>query len=422
MDEKEKEESKKDKIRQILKAGTKSAAETLLKEAGAEVETREDDKNEFLLLKVAIENPRENSINKNKIEETFTLPYGTQAEKIEGLSKSISEFIKKTKDSKQKKEFPSQEEFDEVTKKSAMLEFWTLGKEEIFRALFKKEKSKKLNEKLDKKINEKIIRLKKNEAESFPNWDFYRYIGEEAFLGTEMPDKIRLPKSLVGIGRGAFKGCSIKEIWIPDTTQTIGEDAFRDCGELKKISLPGKVKIGESAFKNCRIREAESENFYVKKGVAYSGNKALYITDRKSRKITIESGIEKIVERAFMDGEIKKVILPNGLREIGRDAFKNCGRLQKIDFPERMTSIGANAFSNCQSLKKVKLPSGLLVLGVGAFRGCKKLCHVEAEEGPELVAREAFMDCPELKSIKLDKAEEIDERAFDKKTETGRNP
>ena len=54
MEDDEKEESKREKIRQILKAGTKAAAKVALEGTGAEVEAEDDDECGVLLLDVSV--------------------------------------------------------------------------------------------------------------------------------------------------------------------------------------------------------------------------------------------------------------------------------------------------------------------------------------------------------------------------------
>ena len=383
MEDDEKEESKREKIKQILKAGTKAAAKVALEEAGAEVEAEDDDECGALLLDVSV--GFSTGGTEGKATESFTVPYGTDAEKFRDFAELVGKFMGGER---------SQEGFDELTKESCMAEFWTFGRNELFRAMETKGRSGR------------------NFPESIPNWNSYRHIAKFTFATSETADRLALPENLAGIGRGAFMGCRMKEVRIPDTVLSIGADAFRGCARLRKVDIPARAKIGSDAFRGCRIRSAEAENLSIRDGVAYGGRTALYMADRKARNISIAAGTEKIAAGAFKEEDIKSVILPDGLREIGRNAFRGCARLRKVAFPDRMTSIGTTAFTDCRSIKRVRLPSRLLVLGAGAFRGCRGLRRVEADEGPEIVSRGAFKDCPRLRDVRLDKAGKVDEDAF----------
>ena len=77
-----------------------------------------------------------------------------------------------------------------------------------------------------------------------------RYKGDEA--------KVTIPSHIDGnpvasIGEGAFKGCELEEVVIPETITEIGWFAFADCQELQRITIPESVKkIGYGAFDNRR--------------------------------------------------------------------------------------------------------------------------------------------------------------------------
>ena len=67
---------------------------------------------------------------------------------------------------------------------------------------------------------------------------------------------------------------------------------------------------------------------------------------------------------------IKKVVLPDGCKYIGKRAFKDCVSLETVIIPEGVREIGDEAFSGCRSLKRVILPKSLMILGKWAFRDC----------------------------------------------------
>lgn len=70
---------------------------------------------------------------------------------------------------------------------------------------------------------------------------------------------------------------------------------------------------------------------------------------------------------------IKEVILPNSIVEIGDSAFSDCYRLEKINIPIGVTVIGSCVFSFCDSLSEVYLPYTLRTLGIDVFFGCSNL-------------------------------------------------
>lgn len=82
--------------------------------------------------------------------------------------------------------------------------------------------------------------------------------------------------------------------------------------------------------------------------------------------ITIENP-EIILQSANL-GMFRKVILPEGLKEIPPRAFSGASKLEEIDIPDSVSSIGNGAFGSVH-LKKLELPAGLDKIGYGAFKG-----------------------------------------------------
>jgi hypothetical protein len=61
-----------------------------------------------------------------------------------------------------------------------------------------------------------------------------------------------IPASVTAIGRGAFNGCSLTSVSMPDTVTKIGEGAFYDCINLLSVTIPNSVtEIGDWAFGGC---------------------------------------------------------------------------------------------------------------------------------------------------------------------------
>ena len=94
---------------------------------------------------------------------------------------------------------------------------------------------------------------------------------------------------VTSIGSGAFMGCSLWNITIPDSVTTIDGRAFRECTNLKSITLyAGLTSIGEYAFSGCTA--LKSITFYgtsaqwraIKKGVNWNyptGDYIVYCDD-----------------------------------------------------------------------------------------------------------------------------------------------
>ncbi len=74
---------------------------------------------------------------------------------------------------------------------------------------------------------------------------------------------------------------------------------------------------------------------------------------------------------------IRSVIIPEGIRSIGENAFRDCALLERLELPSSVRQIGAGAFAGCEKLKDLTLPEQA-VIGDRAFAGCRSL---PAEQG-----------------------------------------
>ena len=76
------------------------------------------------------------------------------------------------------------------------------------------------------------------------------YVGVSAFAGCNKIKDIVLPNGTDSIGDDAFKACSsIKGVIIPNSVTSIGRNAFRECSGLTSITIPNSVNsIGGGAF------------------------------------------------------------------------------------------------------------------------------------------------------------------------------
>ena len=67
---------------------------------------------------------------------------------------------------------------------------------------------------------------------------------------------------------------------------------------------------------------------------------------------------------------IKKVIIEDGLDNIGNYVFHDCVNLESVSLPDSIRTIGAGAFKGCKKLTEITLPAGLLRTEEGAFDDC----------------------------------------------------
>lgn len=89
--------------------------------------------------------------------------------------------------------------------------------------------------------------------------------------------------------------------------------------------------------------------------------------------IVIPDTTEKIESDAFAWSHILDLVFPATIKEIPFSVCCGCGELKTVVLPEGITRIGAFAFDNCRSLMEINLPSTLTSIGYRAFEGCELL-------------------------------------------------
>lgn len=77
--------------------------------------------------------------------------------------------------------------------------------------------------------------------------------------------------------------------------------------------------------------------------------------------------VTEIAQEAFMESEVVKVGLPEGVQSIGDYAFYKCQSLEFIGLPDGLEVIGEWSFGECHSLTEVNFPESLISIGELAF-------------------------------------------------------
>lgn len=119
--------------------------------------------------------------------------------------------------------------------------------------------------------------------------------------------------------------------------------------------------------------------------------------------VVIEQGISNIGNYAFYNyfDNLKTVMLPNSVVNIGKSAFCGCKSLETIALPDSITNIGMDAFLGCRSLETITLPNGVTSIENGTFQGCSNLKTIILPSGITSVGADAFYGCSNLGTIVL---------------------
>ena len=104
---------------------------------------------------------------------------------------------------------------------------------------------------------------------------------------------------------------------------------------------------------------------------------------------------------AYMNSDVKKVVIEDGVTSIGELAFFKCSNLTNITIPDSVTCIEYAAFHGCSSLSSITIPNSVTSIGVYAFVICSSLTSITIPDGVTSIGYGAFSECSSLKTISL---------------------
>lgn len=194
------------------------------------------------------------------------------------------------------------------------------------------------------------------------------------YLRSSNSISVILSEGITHIGEDAFVACCLTEITIPKSIVSIGKSAFRFCAGLTSISIPeGIQNIEELTF-------------------CYSGLSS----------ITLPQSLKSIGEKAFYGcSKLTEITIPNNVFLIRSGAFEDCSNLKVVNFPEKLNTISESVFEGCTSLVNIELPKQLSSIYNGAFRGCTNLSSIEIPNNVSRINDFAFEGCTNLTNIKI---------------------
>lgn len=229
-------------------------------------------------------------------------------------------------------------------------------------------------------------------------------IGDYAFAGLDV-SKIVIPASVESIGKSAFESCKgLSSIEFSHNIKSIGDSAFKKSSlnnvtfeadsrlesigasafegtKITAITIPSYVKsIASRAFANTYLEQLYFETrirneraVYDLKEIdfsAFSIGMMLQLKTLSAPADVIEKikgafssiasvyiiGEDDVPDELFMNATVGNVIVGEGVKKIGRQAFCFCSA-EKISLPASVTEIGFAAFVGLQSTQ-ISLASG----------------------------------------------------------------
>lgn len=176
-----------------------------------------------------------------------------------------------------------------------------------------------------------------------------------------------LPSSFTGVGCAAFRGTKFTvdfDNW--SNLKYIGARAFEQMPYLESFTLTDGIRIGlrgtdSNAFIGSGLKKLIVNTEEVPRCFA---NGCTELTD-----ITLGSAVKKIQPFAFRSTAITTLDVPEGIRNIGDNAFYACQNLNKLTFRGKVT-LGTTVFTAC-GIKELDILDGAEVICADGdpFRG-----------------------------------------------------
>ena len=173
-------------------------------------------------------------------------------------------------------------------------------------------------------------------------------------------DKIVIRDGITGIG---WKAKWDNNSYVPPydgeyAVDQLNTGVFQDFDQLTAVETCSSIKrIGWSAFRRCS--NLSSFDFSKLSNLEEIMNQAFSPCDELTEvDLSKCTKLTTIRQNAFdSSGEIRGVILPDGLKTVGKTAFKECNSLEYVKFGDasKVEMIGAQAFQGTSSGKRSNL-------------------------------------------------------------------
>ncbi|MCC8141289.1 MAG: leucine-rich repeat domain-containing protein [Lachnospiraceae bacterium] len=204
---------------------------------------------------------------------------------------------------------------------------------------------------------ELLVAFQQDERTSYEVPEGTTAIGEDVFSTNNNLQRVTLPATVHTIGEAAFEGCqNLSEIALPEGLREIGDNAFGHCIRLKSIHLPSTVeKIGVCALSDTF---GWGEDFLGLERITVEEGNAHFMADADSLfeigeqndrflvkyfgeggEYRIPEDVSRILAGAFRRAKFYRCEVPQSVKTVGRDAFRECRNLREIFLAESGTEL-----------------------------------------------------------------------------------
>lgn len=237
---------------------------------------------------------------------------------------------------------------------------------------------------------------------------------------------VNLDTGVTSIGANAFAGADLNHIIISDAVTEIGDHAI---GYLRDettgnhtvdtdltICSSGNNTVAQSYAAENGLSFAEIMGTCGDHVVWYVSDKTLYLVgygEMDDRVMSVDGELVggRLEIYLTLDPEywvsdqvdyqdiITKVVVTEGMTELGGNAFDSFSQLTEVELPDSLTKIDGYAFQNCTALTEITLPPALTEISYNLFQGCTNLTTIMIPKSVTSIRQLAFNGCTSLTDV-----------------------
>ncbi len=237
-------------------------------------------------------------------------------------------------------------------------------------------------------------------------------INKEAFANCGITGTLEIPKNVATVSNSAFAGNpGITKVYFYNPATVIGADSIPETATIYGIkdstaqAYAEKMEMEFVAI-DAPTRETVSDvsdngnyTFTVNEDGVITGYERKDTSKAYSLKVTFPSEIsgvkvtaigENVFEAGNEASSVYAVVIPEGVTEIGANAFKGNLKLTHVTLPKSLVKIGESAFEETKLIGDIKLSESVSDIGKNAFKGVNTLSSVTIENKACIIKASAF--------------------------------
>ncbi len=234
------------------------------------------------------------------------------------------------------------------------------------------------------------------------------YSGE--FQNCTALTSVKLPTSITTMGDNAFNGATnLTSLEGIESVEVLGRNALRNTGNIGEVNMPNIKTIGLYAFESSKLTAFTSgDKLTTFDSTSHFRNCAnLKTVDLSQAQFDTIGMTGGNYWGSFQeDTNLVSVKLPNTIKNIGDNTFKNCTSLIEVSVPAFVENIGSYAYQNVPAKLEVNVPN-LKAMYTQSFRASGITSFTAGQDFETLNGAGHFYGCNNITKIDLSQSNKL---------------